>query len=202
MRDNDPVRPADETRAPAVTDADDTPAPPAATAARPRRIGLFLLVALLALALDVVSKILVVAELSGRVPTRLLGGVVYLDVTRNSGAAFSLGTGFTVILTAVAVAVVLIILRTASRMRSVGWAVALGLVLGGALGNLADRLFRAPGVGRGHVVDFISVFGPNGSHWPIFNAADSAIVCGAVLAAVLALRGTELDGRGARSDRG
>ena len=70
-------------------------------------------------------------------------------------------------------------------MRSRGWAVALGLVLGGALGNLADRIFRAPGVLRGHVVDWISLFGPDGEHWPIFNLADSAIVCGAVLAAVL-----------------
>ena len=161
---------------------------------RPRRIGLFLAVALVALTLDVVSKVLVVAQLSGEAPKRTLGGLVYLDLARNSGAAFSLGTGFTVILTAVAAVVVAIILRTASRMRSVGWAVCLGLILGGALGNLGDRIFRAPGVGRGHVVDWISVFGPNGQHWPIFNIADSAICCGAVLAAVLALRGIDLDG--------
>jgi signal peptidase II len=161
---------------------------------RPRRIGVFLAVALVALVLDVVSKVLVVGQLSGEAPKRTLGGLVYLDLARNSGAAFSLGTGFTVILTAVAAAVVVIILRTASRMRSVGWAVSLGLILGGALGNLADRIFRAPGVGRGHVVDWISVFGPNGEHWPIFNIADSAICCGAVLAAVLALRGIDLDG--------
>jgi signal peptidase II len=76
--------------------------------------------------------------------------------------------------------------------------VALVLVLGGALGNLGDRLFRAPGIGRGHVVDWISLFGPDGSHWPIFNLADSAIVCGAVLSAVLALRGIDIDGRGSR----
>jgi signal peptidase II len=163
---------------------------------------LFVVVALLALATDIVTKALVVAKLSGHLPVRVLGGVIYLDVTRNSGAAFSLGAGFTVILTAVAFAVVAIILRTASRMRSAGWAVALGLVLGGALGNLTDRLFRAPGIGRGHVVDFVSAFGPNGAHWPIFNVADSAIVCGAILAAVLALLGTDLDGRNARSHRG
>jgi signal peptidase II len=161
---------------------------------RPRRIGLFLAVALVALTLDVVSKVLVVAQLSGEAPKRTLGGLVYLDLARNSGAAFSLGTGFTVILTAVAAVVVVIILRTASRMHSVGWAVSLGLILGGALGNLSDRIFRAPGVGRGHVVDWISVFGPNGQHWPIFNIADSAICCGAVLAAILALRGIDLDG--------
>jgi len=170
------------------------PVPDRPQQGRPRRIGLFLAVALVALALDVVSKVLVVAQFSGEAPKRTLGGLVYLDLARNSGAAFSLGTGFTVILTAVAAVVVAIILRTASRMRSVGWAVCLGLILGGALGNLGDRIFRAPGVGRGHVVDWISVFGPNGQHWPIFNIADSAICCGAVLAAVLALRGIDLDG--------
>jgi signal peptidase II len=170
------------------------PVPDRPQQTRPRRIGLFLAVALVALALDVVSKVLVVAQLSGDAPKRTLGGLVYLDLARNSGAAFSLGTGFTVILTAVAAVVVVIILRTASRMHSVGWAVSLGLILGGALGNLSDRIFRAPGVGRGHVVDWISVFGPNGQHWPIFNIADSAICCGAVLAAILALRGIDLDG--------
>jgi signal peptidase II len=71
-------------------------------------------------------------------------------------------------------------------------------VLGGALGNLGDRLFRAPGLGRGWVVDWISLFGPDGEHWPIFNLADSAIVCGAITAAVLAVRGIDLDGRSGR----
>jgi signal peptidase II len=162
---------------------------------RPRRVALFAVVAGTALLLDIVSKIAVVSNLGDRQePLRLLGGALYLDEARNSGAAFSLGTGFTIILTLVALAVVVVILRTARRMRSTGWAVALGLVLGGAIGNLIDRLFRAPSVGRGHVVDWISVFGPNGEHWPIFNLADSAIVCGALLAAVLSLRGIELDG--------
>lgn len=162
-----------------------------------RRVGLFAAVAFVALAFDVVSKVLVVAKLPmapDEKHVRLLGGAIYLDQTRNSGAAFSLGTGFTVILTIVAFAVVAVIVRTAGRMRSAGWAVALGLILGGALGNLADRVFRAPGVGRGHVVDWISVFGPDGQHWPIFNLADSAIVCGAILAAILALIGIDFDG--------
>jgi signal peptidase II len=179
--------------------ADETDARPHAAhrEASTRRIGLFATVAFVALALDVVSKVLVVEKLP-MTPTekheRLLGGAIYLDQTRNSGAAFSLGTGFTVILTVVAIAVVAVIVRTAGRLHSPGWAIALGLVLGGALGNLTDRVFRAPGVGRGHVVDWISVFGPDGRHWPIFNVADSAIVCGAILAAVLALLGIDLDG--------
>lgn len=167
--------------------------------ARSRRIALFVAVAVVALALDVVSKVLVVANLPElHRPVRILGGAIYLDQTRNSGAAFSLGTGFTVILSVIALAVVAVIVRTAGRMRSTGWAVALGLVLGGALGNLTDRIFRSPGVFRGHVVDWISLFGPDGQHWPIFNLADSAIVCGAILAGLLAVFGIDLDGRPAR----
>ena len=87
-------------------------------------------------------------------------------------------------------------------MRSTGWAIALGLVLGGAVGNLIDRIFRHPGVMRGHVVDWISLFSSDGHVWPIFNLADSAIVCGAVLCAVLALLGIDIDGRSARDKRG
>ncbi len=182
MRENEPVSP------------DDSTAVPVEPARRRPKVALFAGVAVVALALDILSKALVVANLEGHAPVRILAGAIYLDETRNSGAAFSVGTGATVVLTIVALAVVAVILRTASRMRSVGWAVALGLILGGAVGNIVDRLFRAPGVGRGHVVDWISLFGPDGAHWPIFNLADSAIVCGAVLAAIIALLGIELDG--------
>jgi signal peptidase II len=196
------VTPTDDAETDAEAETDGVPTHEQ-QAQRPRRVGLFVAVALAALGLDILSKLLVVANLEDRQsPDRILGGAIYLDVARNSGAAFSLGTGFTIVLTLIAAAVVLIILRTASRMRSIGWAAALGLVLGGALGNLVDRVFRSPGVGRGHVVDWISAFGPDGQHWPIFNIADSAICCGAVLAAILALRGTDLDGTTARDDRG
>jgi signal peptidase II len=94
--------------------------------------------------------------------------------------------------------VVAVILRTAGRLRSTGWACSLGLVLGGALGNLSDRVFREPGVFRGHVVDWISLFGPDAKYWPIFNVADAGIVCGAILAGVLVLRGVEFEGRPGR----
>ena len=167
--------------------------------AKPRRLLLFGLVAAAALAIDIVSKAIVAAQLDEHPPVRLLGGAVYLVETRNSGAAFSVGTGATVVLTVIALAVVGVLLRTARRMHSIGWAVALGLILGGALGNIVDRLFRDPGIGRGHVVDWISLFSNDGSRFAIFNLADSAITCGAVLAAILALRGIDLDGtRGAR----
>jgi signal peptidase II len=186
-----------------TSDDTDTPTRPQSREARAKRVVLFAIAAAVVLALDVVSKVLVVAHLpETHQPVRVLGGILYLDQTRNSGAAFSLGTGFTVILTVVALAVVAVIVRTAGRMRSTGWALALGLVLGGALGNLSDRIFRDPGLGRGYVVDWISAFGPQGAHWPIFNIADSAIVCGAILAAILALTGIDIDGRSARHGHG
>lgn len=205
MRDNERVSHAERDR---DRPSGDSVTEPPTRPPGPRRIGLFVFVAVIALGLDLSTKVLVVARLgldhagNDHPPVRLLGGAVYLFETRNSGAAFSVGTGATIVLTAVALAVVGLILRTANRMRSTGWAVALGLVLGGALGNLVDRLFRDPGVGRGHVVDWISLFARDGHVWPVFNLADSAIVCGAILSAVLALRGIDIDGRGARVRRG
>ena len=145
-------------------------------------------------AIDVVSKYLVVARLSDRPPVRLLGGAVYLSLTRNSGAAFSLGTRITFVFPVVTVLVIGWICWTARRLRSALWAVALGMILGGALGNLADRIFRAPGFLVGNVVDFISLFSPNGQHFAIFNAADSALTCGVILAILLELTGRRRDG--------
>ncbi|SHK85226.1 signal peptidase II [Pseudonocardia thermophila] len=170
--------------------------PPATTTAPgPTRVVLLSVIAAVVLALDVVTKVIAVAQLEHRPPVELLGGLVYLQLIRNPGAAFSLATGYTWVLTVVAIIVVVVIVRVARRLRSVGWAVALGLVLGGALGNLGDRLFRSPGPLQGHVVDMVSVFAPDGRVWPVFNAADSAIVCGGILLVLLALTGRELDGR-------
>ena len=158
------------------------------------KVRLLSLIAVLVLAADLVTKVVAVAQLEGREPVQLLGGLVYLQLVRNPGAAFSLATGYTWVLTIVAAAVVVVIIRVARRLRSTGWAVALGLVLGGALGNLTDRIFRAPGPLQGHVVDFVSVFAPDGRVWPVFNVADSSIVSGGVLLVLLALLGRELDG--------
>jgi signal peptidase II len=146
-------------------------------------------VALAVLALDVVTKLIAVHTLSGHTPIRLLGGFLTLLLLRNSGAAFSIGTSMTIVFTAIAVAVIFYILRAARKLRSAAWAITLGLLLGGATGNLADRIFRSPGLFRGDVVDWIEL-----PHWPVFNLADSAIVCGGVLAVLLALRGVHLDG--------
>jgi signal peptidase II len=158
------------------------------------KVRLLSLIAVAVLAVDVVTKVLAVAQLEDREPVEILGGLVYLQLVRNPGAAFSLATGYTWVLTIVAIAVVVVIVRVARRLRSTGWAVALGLVLGGALGNLTDRLFRSPGPLRGHVVDVVSLLAPDGRVWPVFNLADSSIVSGGALLVLLALLGRELDG--------
>jgi len=159
-----------------------------------RRVGLLVLVAAVAYVVDVVTKVVATATLEGEEPIRLLGGAVYLQLLRNPYAAFGMDIGGTWILTVVAIAVVVGIAWFARKLRSAGWAVGLGLVLAGALGNLTDRIFRAPAVFQGHVVDFISVFAPNGEFFPVFNAADSAITVGAGLIVVLMLLGRDYDG--------
>jgi signal peptidase II len=178
-----------------VSERASEPSTPSATvtAAGPKVV-LLAVIAVLVLAADIITKTVAVAQLENRAPLELLGGLVYLQLVRNPGAAFSLATGYTWVLTIVAIAVVVVIIRVARRLRSIGWAIALGLVLGGALGNLTDRIFRAPGPLQGHVVDTVSLFGPDGRVWPVFNLADACIVSGGVLLVLLALFGRELDG--------
>jgi signal peptidase II len=155
-----------------------------------------LIVAVPVYVIDQLAKAWAVANLQPGQPRAVIGSVLQLDLTRNSGAAFSIATGATWVLTAIACSVVIFIVVVARRLGSRGWALALGLLLGGSLGNLTDRMFRAPGPGRGHVVDFIEL-----PHYPIFNVADSAIVCAAVLIAFLAFRGISIDGTRASSFR-
>ena len=145
--------------------------------------------ALVVYSADQLTKAWASANLDQGQPRQLVGSLLQLNLTRNSGAAFSIATGSTWILTVIASAVVVFILFTARRLGSRGWAMALGLLLGGSLGNLTDRMLRYPGPGRGHVVDFLQL--PN---FPIFNIGDSAIVSAAVLIAVLAFRGINVDG--------
>ncbi|ALG15515.1 signal peptidase II [Kibdelosporangium phytohabitans] len=163
---------------------------------RPPRKAAFLLgTAVVFFALDLVTKVVALARLEGKEPVRALGGLVYLQIVRNPGAAFSIATGMTWVLALVAIGVVVAIIWILPKLRSGGWAIGLGLVLAGALGNLVDRFFRAPGPLRGHVVDFLSLFAPNGEAWPVFNVADSSIVVGGILIVVLSLLGHEYDGR-------
>ncbi|MEU4036895.1 signal peptidase II [Streptomyces collinus] len=156
---------------------------------RGRRIAVLFAVAAFAYALDLISKLLVVAKLEHHEPIQVIGDLLELHAIRNPGAAFGFGAAFTVIFTLIAAAVIVVIIRLARKLYSFPWAIALGLLLGGALGNLTDRVFRAPGVFEGEVVDFIS---PKG--FAVFNLADSAIVCGGILIVLLSFRGLDPDG--------
>jgi signal peptidase II len=159
-----------------------------------RCVRLFLAVAVLAYALDVVTKVIAVENLAGQPPVPVVGDLLTLRLTRNPGAAFSLGTGATLALSLISMGVVLVVAWLARRVASPLWAVALGLLLGGAAGNLTDRLVREPAPLRGHVVDFLEL--PN---WPVFNLADSAIVTAAVLIVVQSIRGVQIDGARAQT---
>jgi signal peptidase II len=139
----------------------------------------------------VATKVWAVARLANR-EIGLFGDHVVLHEQRNPGAAFSIAGGATVLFTLIALGVVVVIVRTARDLHSRGWAVALGLLLGGALGNLVDRLLRDPGPLKGHVVDFIDLQWNGASVWPVFNVADMAIVTGGLLALLLSWRGIEV----------
>ena len=141
-----------------------------------------------AYAADVVSKHLAVTRLAdGDLP--VLGDWFVLHLTYNPGAAFSLGTDYTIALSCLAIAAVGVILAVARRVGDPLWALALGLLLGGVAGNLTDRLVREPGPMRGHVVDLFMV-----PHWPVFNVADICINVAAGLIVLQAVRGISLDG--------
>ncbi|MEO7069079.1 MAG: signal peptidase II [Nostocoides sp.] len=145
--------------------------------------------AVLTLIADQLTKVLALAHLTAGRPVDLVGSWLRLNLIRNSGAAFSLGDRATWLLTLIAIGVLVAIGTMARRLGSRPWALALGLILGGALGNLADRFFRAPGPGRGQVVDFIDYFGLF-----IGNVADIAIVGAAASIAILSLRGVSASG--------
>ncbi|WP_331272146.1 signal peptidase II [Motilibacter aurantiacus] len=147
------------------------------------------LVALGVYTVDQVTKALAKSQLEGREPVQVAGDLLQLRLVLNPGAAFGIAGGATVLFTLVAAVVAVVIIRMARTLQSVPWAIALGLLLGGALGNLTDRLLRAPGVFRGHVVDFLEL--PN---WPVFNVADMAICSAAALLVLLSLRGVEPTG--------
>ncbi|UJW36349.1 signal peptidase II [Saccharothrix sp. AJ9571] len=173
-----------------------TEVPAAPEAPQPkRRVALLAVIAVVVLAADQVTKAIAVAELEFAEPVRVLGGAVYLQLIRNSGAAFGMASGMTWLLALLACAVVIALIWFAKRLRSPGWAVGLGLILAGALGNLTDRFFRAPGVLQGHVVDFVSVFAPDGDVWPVFNVADSSLFVGCGLIILLSLLGKDYDGK-------
>ena len=159
---------------------------------QPRRRRLLVALGLLAvgvLVVDQVTKVLALAQLAPGEYVPLIGDYFGLMLVFNPGAAFSLATGSTWVFTIVAVVVAVVILRVARKLGSRGWALALGGLLGGNLGNLGDRLFREPGFARGHVVDFLNYNG-----WFVGNVADIAIVLAAAGMALLAFLGIGIDG--------
>jgi len=141
-------------------------------------------------AADQVSKFFVVRDLTVGVPVDVLGEFLRFTFVKNPGAAFSIGAGSTWIFAILASGVVVVIILFARRIRSFAWAVLFGLLLGGTLGNLTDRLTREPSFGNGHVIDFIQVY-----MFPaIFNVADIGIVSAMGLFIILTIRGVGLDG--------
>lgn len=162
-----------------------------------RAIATLVLVALVVYGFDQLSKFLIVESMQEGDQVAVLGPVLHFHFVKNSGAAFSFASGSTWIFSIVAASVTVFIIWYARRIRSVSWAILFGMLLGGTTGNLTDRLFREPGFGVGHVVDFIQVWG-----FPaIFNIADSFIVASMGLFIILSLRGSRLDGRRVVRDR-
>lgn len=157
----------------------------------PRALVVLAVVAVFAYTVDRVSKILVVDNLTLGQPVDVIGELLQFRYVENPGAAFSLGSGTTWIFAIIAAVVAVFIIVFARRIRSTGWAVLFGMLLGGNLGNLTDRLIRPPGFGVGHVVDFLQVY----AFPAIFNFADVAIVSSMGLFILLTIRGVGLDGR-------
>lgn len=170
------------------TTTDDQPDAPPSNRRRALLITLFSLSAVV-LVLDQASKAWAISSLVEGERRDLVGNLLGLQLVFNPGAALSIATGMTWVLTIVAAVVIVVIVRASRRIGSWAWAVALGLLLGGALGNLVDRLVREPGIARGHVVDFIAY-----ADWFVGNVADIAIVSAAVLVVILAARGVHIDG--------
>ena len=161
----------------------------ATTPVGPRRVGLFAVVAIATVLLDQLTKWWAVAELRGRDRIEVVGDLLGLRFVLNPGAALGTAAGYTIVLSLVAVAVVITLLVIARRLRDPWWAAGLGLFLGGALGNLIDRLFREPSFLRGHVVDFIDYNG-----YFVGNVADLALTAAAIIIIMRSWQGRRFDG--------
>jgi len=131
---------------------------------------------------DFATKTWALHSLSSQ-PRKIISSFLQFTLVHNSGAAFSFATGFTIAFSLLALAVVIAVIYYAPKLTSHGWQIAIGLLLGGVLGNLTDRIFREPSFLSGHVIDWIQI-----PHWPVFNIADSAICIAAAIAFVLSMR--------------
>jgi signal peptidase II len=150
---------------------------------------LFVGVGLVVLALDQLTKVLALHHLTPGEPVNVVGSLLKFNLIRNPGAAFSLGSNFTPVISAVQIIVAVGVVWLSRKLGSIGWAIAFGLLFGGAVGNITDRVFRAPSPFHGHVVDFLQT-----PHWAIFNIADMAVTSAAILLVIQTLRGIKLDG--------
>lgn len=195
----DLTEPADSSSAGSPSSPDDAAADPATAeagttgAGRPPRswrlAALFGAVGLVVLGLDQVTKALALQHLTPGEPVNVVGSLLKFNLIRNPGAAFSLGTSYTPVISAVQIIVAVGVVWLSRRLGSVGWAVAFGLLFGGAVGNIMDRIFREPSPFHGHVVDFLQT-----PHWAIFNVADMGVTSAAILLVIQTLRGVKLDG--------
>ena len=143
------------------------------------------IIASFVLMLDQISKYLALKYIDSS-PVKIFGDFLRLNLARNFGAAFSMASGSSIVLASFALAFLMATIVLLKHLRNTYWAVVAGLVIGGLLGNLCDRVFRSPGALRGSVVDWIEL-----PHWPVFNLADTSLVCAAALATFLTLRGVD-----------
>lgn len=150
---------------------------------------LFALIGLAVIGLDQLTKALALNKLEPGEPVDVIGSLLRLNLIRNPGAAFSLGSDYTPVIAAIQITVALVVVYLARRLGSTGWALAFGFLFGGAVGNIIDRIFRDPSPFHGHVVDFLQL-----PHWAIFNVADMAVTTAAILMVLQTLRGIKLDG--------
>ncbi|WP_460652862.1 signal peptidase II [Kribbella endophytica] len=198
----DPTEPADEQSAGSPSSPDAKTDPPAAesdqvvaTEATPvtprswRLTAVFGVVGLVILGLDQLTKMLALQHLTPGEPVNVIGELLKFNLIRNPGAAFSLGSDFTPVISTIQIIVAVGVIWLSRRLGSAGWAVAFGLLFGGAVGNITDRIFREPSPFHGHVVDFLQT-----PHWAIFNVADMAVTSAAILLVIQTLRGIKLDG--------
>lgn len=155
------------------------------------RRALFFAVALSILVVDQLSKVLAVARLEDADPIVIIEGFFSLNFVRNPGAAFSFAEGFTFVIALIALAVCGYLIKLSGQVSNLPWTIALSLVFAGAMGNLLDRIFREPGVLRGHVVDFLQF---TFIDFPIFNVADISITFGAIFIVLLSWRGIDING--------
>ncbi len=190
LNDDAPTSSDDVTPEPADAESAGSPSSPEQPANRSWKwIALFGVAGILVLGLDQLTKTLALAHLTPGEPVNVIGSLLKFNLIRNSGAAFSLGAGYTPVISVIQIAVAIGVIYLSRKLGSAGWAVAFGLLFGGAVGNITDRIFRPPSPFHGHVIDFLQT-----PHWAIFNVADMAVTSAAILLVIQTLRGIRLDG--------